>query len=233
MLLLRSSQSVAAMPAQTMSTRATHSLSRRVVRVSASSSPSAPSASTNEDGNELSAVSAHQSRSHFLRSLALASAVAISARSSPALAEFVEPEEVPKLLCDPSCATELANTERVTLPSGLAFQDIKVGSGPAPPVGYQIVLHYILMTPEGRVISNSLENGTPYDIRVGTGQVVAGLDEGLKTMRVGGVRRVYVPGNLSFPKGLPAGPGRPRVPPSSPVVFDVQLLYIPGLEMEE
>ena len=89
------------------------------------------------------------------------------------------------------------------------------------------------MTPEGRIIYNSLEKGTPYDIRVGTGQVVAGLDEGLKTMRVGGIRRIYVPGPLSFPKGLPAGPGRPRVPPESPVIFDVQLLYIPGLEMDE
>lgn len=34
---------------------------------------------------------------------------------------------------------------------------------------------------------------------------------------------------LAFPKGLGAAAGRPRVPPSSPVVFDVQLLYIPGI----
>jgi peptidylprolyl isomerase len=142
-------------------------------------------------------------------------------------------EDAPKVLCSESCVSDLAGVEKVTLPSGLAYQDIVVGNGPTPPVGYQIVVNYILMTPEGRVISNSLENGNPYDIRVGTGQVVAGLDEGLKTMRVGGVRRVYVPGDLSFPKGLPAGPGRPRVPPASPVVFDVQLLYIPGLDMDE
>lgn len=35
-------------------------------------------------------------------------------------------------------------------------------------------------------------------------------------------------GNLAFPKGLASGPGRPRVPPSSPVVFDVELIYVPG-----
>ena len=63
-------------------------------------------------------------------------------------------------------------------------------------------------------------------------KIVPGLDEGIKSMRAGGLRRVYVPGPLSFPKGLPSGPGRPRVPPASPVVFDVELLYIPGLDDE-
>lgn len=179
------------------------------------------------------------SRSNLLRTIALTSMAltlpAIDATSARAeLGQFVEPVEVPKLLCDASCLEALSTVERVKLPSGLEFQDIKVGTGPAPPVGYQIVLHYILMTADGRVISNSLENGTPYDIRVGTGQVVAGLDEGLKTMRVGGIRRVYVPeGDLSFPKGLPSAPGRPRVAPGAPVIFDVQLLYVPGLDDEE
>lgn len=52
-------------------------------------------------------------------------------------------------------------------------------------------------------------------------------------MKPGGVRRLFIPGPLSFPKGLKAAAGRPTVPPNSPVVFDVQLLYIPGLEDEE
>lgn len=64
--------------------------------------------------------------------------------------------------------------------------------------------------------------------RVGTGQVVPGLDEALTTMRVGGVRRVYVPGSLGFPKSIKAAAGRPTVPANSPLVFDVSLLYIPG-----
>lgn len=59
---------------------------------------------------------------------------------------------------------------------------------------------------------------------------VAGLNEGLKTMKSGGVRRLYVPGALGFPKGLPSGPGRPRLLPNSDIIFDVKLLYIPGLE---
>jgi hypothetical protein len=37
---------------------------------------------------------------------------------------------------------------------------------------------------------------------------------------------------MAFPKGLTSAPGRPRVAPNSPVVFDVSLLYIPGLDDE-
>eukprot|EP00889_Picochlorum_renovo_P004484 jgi/Picre1/31514/NNA_006866.t1 len=117
--------------------------------------------------------------SHATRrtALMLGSTLVVSTLGSRATLAEGE-EDGTKLLCDDACASELATKERVTLPSGLAFQDIKVGTGPAPPVGYQVVLHYILMNQDGRVISNSLENGNPYDIRVGTGQVVAGLDEG-------------------------------------------------------
>lgn len=170
------------------------------------------------------------SRRHSLAQLTggLAAGIALLSNPVPVFAE----DEPSKLLCDAECQAALAQVEKVKLPSGLQFQDIKVGTGPTPPVGYQIVVNYVAMTPEGRVFDSSLERGNPYDIRIGAGNVIEGLDEGVRTMSVGGIRRLYIPGNMAFPKGLPAGPGRPRVPPASPVVFDVQLLYIPGLDNE-
>lgn len=47
----------------------------------------------------------------------------------------------------------------------------------------QVVVNYVAMTPEGRVFENSLEK-QPFDIRVGAGQVLPGLDEGLLSMKV-------------------------------------------------
>lgn len=138
-----------------------------------------------------------------------------------------------KILCDADCVSALDSAEMVTTASGLQYKDIKVGTGPTPPTGYQAVLNYIAMTPEGRIFDSSLARGAPYDIRIGAGVVIPGLDEGLQTMKVGGLRRLYIPGELAFPKGLPSAAGRPRVPPASPVVFDVQLLYIPGLDDDE
>lgn len=52
-------------------------------------------------------------------------------------------------------------------------------------------------------------------------------------MQPGGLRRLFVPGELAFPKNLKAAPGRPAIPAFTPVIFDVQLLYIPGLEFDE
>eukprot|EP01023_Acetabularia_acetabulum_P008599 TRINITY_DN1373_c0_g1_i6.p2 TRINITY_DN1373_c0_g1~~TRINITY_DN1373_c0_g1_i6.p2 ORF type:complete len:211 (+),score=42.76 TRINITY_DN1373_c0_g1_i6:40-672(+) len=136
-------------------------------------------------------------------------------------------------LCDSDCVAALEGIEMQTTSSGLQFKDIVVGKGPQPKVGFQVVCNYVAMTPDGRVFDSSIEKGYPYDIRVGAEAVVAGLDEGLLSMKVGGLRRLYVPGNLSFPNGLKSGPGRPRILPNSPVVFDVQLLYVPGLDDED
>ncbi|KAL6900975.1 hypothetical protein ACP4OV_005651 [Aristida adscensionis] len=158
-----------------------------------------------------------------------ASASALAALN--AVAAGLPPEEKPKL-CDAACESELANVPMVTTESGLQYKDIKVGEGPSPPIGFQVAANYVAMVPNGQIFDSSLEKGQPYIFRVGSGQVIQGLDEGILTMKVGGLRRLYIPGPLAFPKGLTSAPGRPRVPPNSPVVFDVNLLYIPGLDDE-
>ncbi|KAF8071183.1 FKBP16-3 [Scenedesmus sp. PABB004] len=138
----------------------------------------------------------------LLQRAAALAAAGVMAASGPALAA-----EEGRLLCDAACAAKLEAAAGVTTPSGLTYKDITPGTGPAPITGYQVVVNYVAMTPEGRVFENSLEK-QPFDIRVGAGQVIPGLDEGLASMRVGGVRRLYIPGPLAFPKPLKAAPGR-------------------------
>ena len=74
---------------------------------------------------------------------------------------------------------------------------IKVGDGPNPEIGFQVVVDYIAMNEQGLIFDNSLEKGKPNDIRI-TGDatsalVIAGLDEGILTMKSGGIRRLYIP----------------------------------------
>ncbi|KAK4489097.1 hypothetical protein RD792_004891 [Penstemon davidsonii] len=158
----------------------------------------------------------------------------LSLLSSSTFAEAagLPPEDKPKL-CDDACEKELENVPMVTTESGLQYKDIKIGGGPSPPVGYQVAANYVAMVPSGQIFDSSLEKGQLYIFRVGSGQVIKGLDEGILSMKVGGKRRIYIPGPLAFPKGLTSAPGRPRVAANSPVVFDVSLEYIPGLDEEE
>ena len=160
--------------------------------------------------------------------------VAPEPRPGAAFADSLPEEEPTRLLCDASCEAALADVELVTTKSGLQYKDIVVGDGVQPEVGFQCVVDYIAKNEKGQIFDNSLEKGKPNDIRV-TGDpesanVIPGLDEGLLTMRSGGIRRLYIPGELAFPKGLASAPGRPRIAPYSPVVFDVKLIYIPGME---
>lgn len=175
------------------------------------------------------------SRRQSLQWLALpAAAVAADELWKPARALAIEDdEEDMPVLCDKACVANLDKLPLETTPSGLQYRDIKVGQGPTPPVGFQVTVHYIAMFPDGRIFDNSFVRREPYDVRIGTGMLVPGLDEGILTMKTGGVRRLYVPGDLSFPKGLPPAPGRPRLQPYSPCMFDVQLLYVPGFDLED
>ena len=169
-------------------------------------------------------------------SLAIAATVAIATSPANAIQMGLPEEEVTKLICDAACETTINDAELVTTQSGLQYRDIKVGDGVQPEIGFQVVVDYIAKNEQGLIFDNSLEKGKPNDIRItglgpgGDTNVIPGLDEGVLTMRSGGIRRLYIPGELAFPKGLASAPGRPRISAFSPVVFDVKLLYIPGLE---
>ncbi|CAN1197261.1 Peptidyl-prolyl cis-trans isomerase FKBP16-3, chloroplastic [Linum perenne] len=108
------------------------------------------------------------------------------------------PEDKPKL-CDETCVKELENVPMVNTESGLQYKDIKVGEGPSPPVGFQVAANCVAMVPSGQIFDSSLEKGQPYIFRVGSGQVIKGLDEGILTMKVGGKRRLYIPGQVIHP----------------------------------
>lgn len=106
--------------------------------------------------------------------------------------------------------------------SGLQFIDIERGTGDSPKAGETVVVHYTGWLEDGTKFDSSLDRGRPFSFPIGEGQVIAGWDEGLATMQVGGTRRLLIPPEL----GYGAGGYPPVIPANATLTFDVELLEI-------
>lgn len=72
-----------------------------------------------------------------------------SNRESAALATSLPVEAVDdsKLLCPSECASNIEQMKMVNLPSGLQYREIKEGTGPVPPVGFQVMFCVYMKLP--------------------------------------------------------------------------------------
>ncbi len=106
--------------------------------------------------------------------------------------------------------------------TGLGIIDIETGTGETPAPGQTLAVHYTGWLSDGTKFDSSLDTGTPFELAFGAGQVIAGWDEGLATMKVGGKRRLIIPPELAY--GEQGSP--PTIPPNSELTFDIELLEI-------
>jgi peptidylprolyl isomerase len=116
----------------------------------------------------------------------------------------------------------------VTTPSGLQIIDSKVGTGASPKAGQTCVMHYTGWLYEngakGKKFDSSVDRGEPFEFPIGRGQVIAGWDEGVASMKVGGKRTLIIPPALGY--GARGAGG--VIPPNSTLIFDVELLGVKG-----
>lgn len=119
-----------------------------------------------------------------------------------------------------------AAAEETTTASGLKIIDTVVGTGPTPATGQICVMHYTGWLYEdgkkGTKFDSSVDRGQPFQFAIGTGQVIAGWDEGVATMKVGGKRTLTIPPELGY--GARGAGG--VIPPNATLIFDVELLDV-------
>jgi peptidylprolyl isomerase len=128
------------------------------------------------------------------------------------------------------CATGALNpaAAQSATASGLQATDIKVGGGASPKPGQICVMHYTGWLYQngvkGKKFDSSVDRGQPFEFAIGKGQVIAGWDQGVATMKVGGKRTLIIPPELGY--GARGAGG--VIPPNATLMFEVELLGVKG-----
>jgi FKBP-type peptidyl-prolyl cis-trans isomerase FkpA len=109
-----------------------------------------------------------------------------------------------------------------TTASGLVIEDLNEGSGAVAAAGQKVTVHYTGWLTNGRKFDSSKDRDQPFAFPLGGGRVIAGWDEGVQGMRVGGVRKLTIPPELGY--GAYGAGG--VIPPNATLVFEVELLAL-------
>jgi len=130
------------------------------------------------------------------------------------------------LFIAPAAALAQNTGKAVTTPSGLQIIDTKVGTGASPKPGQICVMHYTGWLYEngqkGKKFDSSVDRNEPFEFPIGQHRVIAGWDEGVASMKVGGKRTLIIPPALGY--GARGAGG--VIPPNATLMFDVELLAV-------
>lgn len=111
----------------------------------------------------------------------------------------------------------------------LVKTDTVVGTGPTAVNGKTITVHYTgwlydvnAVNKKGLKFDSSVDRGQPFTYVLGAGTVIAGWEQGIPEMKVGGKRTLTIPASLAY-----GAAGRaPSIPPNAALVFDVELVAV-------
>jgi thiol-disulfide isomerase/thioredoxin len=112
------------------------------------------------------------------------------------------------------------NESRINFDREMETQDLLVGRGATAARGDTLTVHYVGTLLDGTKLASTFDT-TRYDFPLGQGAVIAGWDQGLRGMKVGGKRRLTIPPALAY-----GGEARPGIPANSTLIYDIELLSI-------
>lgn len=102
-------------------------------------------------------------------------------------------------------------------------EDVKVGTGAEAKSGDMVSVHYTGRLTNGTKFDSSRDRGQPFTFKLGQGRVIAGWDQGLVGMKVGGQRKLTIPPEEAYGS---RGAGNGLIPPNATLVFDVELMKV-------
>lgn len=107
--------------------------------------------------------------------------------------------------------------------TGLYVQDLTEGRGLAARSGHVVVVHYTAWLPNGEEIDSTRDGGQERSFQLGARRdVIAGWEEGVSGMRIGGKRRLVIPPHLAYgARGVPGA-----IPPNATLIYEFELIDI-------
>ena len=109
-----------------------------------------------------------------------------------------------------------------TTESGLQIKEIKLGDGDTASADQYVSVHYTGWLTNGTKFDSSKDRDEPFEFSLGQQTVIAGWDEGVQGMNVGGVRKLTIPPQL----GYGARGAGSVIPPNATLVFEIELLDV-------
>ena len=108
-------------------------------------------------------------------------------------------------------------------PTDLVIVDEILGDGPVAAAGQTVDAHYVgVAYSSGEEFDASWNRGQSLSFRLGAGQVIAGWDQGIQGMKVGGRRRLVIPPHLGYGN---RGAGA-AIKPGETLIFVVDLVGV-------
>ena len=119
-------------------------------------------------------------------------------------------------------STEETSMSVTTTASGLVIEEVVLGTGAEAKPGLLVVVQYTGWLTDGTKFDSSHDRNDPFVFPLAQRYVIAGWDEGVQGMRVGGKRKLTIPPELGY--GARGAGG--VIPPNATLVFDVDLIDV-------
>ena len=109
-------------------------------------------------------------------------------------------------------------------PVDLEITDIWEGAGQEAKAGDRIQVHYVgVAYSTGEEFDSSWNRGEPLEFQLGAGRVIAGWDQGVQGMKVGGRRKLVIPSHLAYGE---RGAGGGLIAPGETLIFVCDLVSV-------
>ena len=115
----------------------------------------------------------------------------------------------------------LKGTDAAGTVQKLIVDDVIIGGGSEVKTGSDVTVHYVGTLQNGEEFDNSQKRGEPFTFTVGEGRVIAGWEQGVIGMKVGGKRILVIPSDLAY-----GDAGYGPIPGRATLVFSIELLGV-------